>query len=165
MTRTKMVVVGLMLFTVQGAQGQETQLGHLKKDNPNELNVMFAQNEYCLGSYERIVNNELIKSRIKKLVEFAEMNVPILWVSITCTPMDSGTGLIFNIDVDFVRRVPAYNPQPGELSWTIITHSPSYGNHGYIRDSATETEQFISSALRGFVENALSDYLRINFDL
>lgn len=165
MTNLQMVVVGLLLFAPGYAQGQETPLGHLKKDHPNELHVLYSEGETCGGFYERIVNNELIRSRIKNMGPNSAFDVPFLWVGIACTPSSVGNGIIFNIDVSFLRMVRAWNRQPNELSWTLIAHSPGYGKHGFVRDTPAERERYISNILRQCVEDALSDYLRINFDL
>ena len=166
MIRIQMVVIGSLLFCASVfAQGQETPLGHLKKDNPNELHVLYSEGETCGGFYERIVSKELTRSRIKNIGPNSAFDVPFLWVGIACTSSSIGNGILFNIDVSFQRMVPAWNRQSNELSWTLIAHSPGYGKHGIVRDTPAERKRLISNILRQCVEDALSDYLRINFDL
>ena len=166
MTRIHIVVVGLIMSVSGFVQGQEeTPLGHLKKDKPNELFLSFHQDEICGDSYERIVNNELTQSRIKRMEEPPENGIPFLSVVIACTGDKKNT--VFSIVVTFQRKVPAWNQRPDKWikSWTFISHHPGYSKHGYIRDTPEERGRFISNHLRDTVEDALSDYLRINFDL
>ena len=162
----RLLFLGLLVCVAGNVQGHERPLGHLKKDNPNELVVLIGQGENCGDSYERIVNNQLIKSRIKKWEEAIGIDIPFLWVSVKCMRLKSGSGYIFKIETAFVRQVPAWNRQPEERSLTTITHKPEYGSYGFSSGiSTTENEQFISNTVRECVENSLADYLKTNFDL
>ena len=158
------LLVSLCMMT-GNVQGQGTPLGHLKKDNPNELFVLFMQDDACGDSYKRIVNNELAQSRIKKVDDPPGYDIPVLWVSISCMTAGSVTGIVFNIDVKFIRTVPAFSRQPEENTWTVISHSPGYGNYGFADRTPVTNEQHVSNLIRQCVENALTDYLKVNFDL
>ena len=55
MTPLRIVIHALMLIVAwgmvgEGAQAQtENPTGHLKKENPDELPVVFVQQDYCVG--------------------------------------------------------------------------------------------------------------------
>ena len=162
------VILGLLVslcMMTGNVHGQETPLGHLKKDNPNELIVLFNQHHDCVGSYEQVVNNVLAQSRIKRQEEPSGHDKVMLYVAVLCLPIKNRNGIVFNIEVNYVSKVPVIDPQPEEMSWTMITHSPKYGNFGFTTHDEFEAEQIITNSIRQFVENALTDYLKVNFDL
>ena len=162
------VILGLLVslcMMTGNVQGQETPLGHLKKDNPNELYVLFMQEDDCGDSYERIVNNELAQSRIKKVDDPPGLDIPALFVGISCATAGSVTGIVFDVNVVFIRTVPAFYRQPEENPWTVISHSPGYGDFGFADRTPVTNEQHVSNLIRQCVENALADYLKVNFDL
>lgn len=103
-------------MVVEGVQGQlEIPTVHLKKTNPNELYVLFSQLDDCEGSYEQVVNNELVQSRIKRAEDW-EINELLLIVDVICMPLDITSSIIYDPDVKFGGyRLSSYW-QPNEFT-------------------------------------------------
>ena len=162
------VVHGMLLaisicLMVPNVHGQdETPLGHMKKDKPSELFVVYIQSGNCGESFERIVDNELTQSHIKRTDVLPELDTVFLMVGIKCHELAEDIGVMFNVSVRFSRMVPTYNWQPGEMSWELIFHAKQYNHFGIAEDARSP---YVTSKLHEKVKDALSDYLRINFDL
>lgn len=164
----RIVVHALLLIfasgiAVNGAQGQEKKpLQHLKKGDPNEIYVNYAQDPDCKSMYEKVVDNELARSRIKRkpLWVFNEVS---LFVTVHCSERDSGQGFIFTLSVNFGKFAPA--EIEADRSFIVAYWEP--GQFGYYGVSTYDSEgtQMVRNYLRNAMEDALTDYLKANFDL
>ena len=164
----RIVVHALLLIlvsgiAVNGAQGQEKKpLQHLKKDDPNTIYVNYSQDPACKSMYEKVVDNELARSRIKRktLWDFNEVS---LFVTVHCSEKDSGQGFIFTLSVNFGKLVPA--EIESDRSFIIVYWEPGqFGSYG-VSTYDSEGTQMVRNYLRNAMEDALTDYLKANFDL
>lgn len=191
--------IGMILTTCQLYGQQEDSLSpnlsYLEKGNPEELYVIYGQHGDCGSSYERVVDNTLIMSRLKRKDVPAIFDTELyLTVNLNCMQTEDGRHQIYTINVIFAKTIYDYNPfeastipTPSEpdsldrsvdevtrrlakniydaLSGTAVYFDPfSYSRLGIVgTDDAGR--QFIENGLRSSLENALSDYLKVNFDL
>ena len=128
----------------------------LKKENPNELFAVSVATEHCpisIVDLDELVNSVLVRSRIRKKSAWAE-NELILSVEIGCT-LVSDSRWTFRYDVYFPRFSKR---ESGDLLETTTIDGKHYG-------IGTNDEDGIRSAMRRFVEDAITDYLKANFDL
>ena len=129
---------------------------HLKKENPNELWVSYYQSEDCPGSFDQVIDNEMTQSRVKQVYPDRITNTLILNVDIACLPFDDDRRFVFELDIYFFRWV--------EFLYVEERYLPDYGTIGYAPKNSSG-EQYLTNALRTKVEEALTDFLKINFDL
>ena len=80
-----------------------------------------------------------------------------------CSPVATGRPYIYSISAGFAEIVKVER-QTGRVL-AIVYHKPfSYGVYG-TTSSRDDVEETVRRALRKTVENALTDYLKANFDL
>ena len=168
MMRNRMtVILGLVVtlcMMTGNVQGQKTiNIDHLRKENPNEIWVLYFQDDDCSGNYEQIVEAELAQSRIKRK-EYYNYDETVLRVTLECMALSNEQNLVFNIDVYFGKFAEVINPEPDEYDFTPIMYFPNYGSLG-IAGTDSVGEQFIKNGVRDSVEAALTNYLKTNFDL
>jgi hypothetical protein len=140
----------LLLFPVLAAADPEPWM---KKNNPEELFYNVAVDDDCPlseNSLNSVVGGVLTRSRIKVKDGFEEGEL-VLTVNLAC--VDDGEVDIFDVTIRFDRL----SIRGDEL---IACHVFSdYGTFGQGR------RDFIQTSVKEGVENALTDYLRANFDL
>lgn len=128
----------------------------MEKEKPDELNVSVRVASYCEVTKQQIVeltSGVLTRSRIKFMTESADLN---MMVDLQCNSYQLAEGhVIFAIDVDFVRPVEVN----GELFWARMGPAADYAMYGVEKTSE------VLPAVREVIEEALTDYLRANFDL
>lgn len=141
----------LLLPALSFAEGDEW----LKKDNPNELAVI-ARTYNCPVStteLQDLAKGVLIRSRIKPLGGWTP-SVVALYAYIDCIkPADV---YVFRYDLYFARFSDSpFSDDP------VITHTPlwDYSNVGIGQAS------FITESIKLAIEEAITDYLKANFDL
>ena len=166
MRKRTTVILGLVISICMAAgniYGQTSRpQQHLQKDNPNELFVNYTQGDSCKGSYEYIVDNELVKSRIKRKT-FWEYDELILICRINCLELSGGVGHAFSINAAFGRLIEA---EPGASpSFVKQLYDPYwYGTIGRY-GTQVDFQSFVGDSFRSAIQQALTDYLRANFDL
>lgn len=165
---TSRIVVHALILTIawgmqiESVYGQSKfSKGHLKKYNPNELWVVFVQEDDCKGSYEQVIENELARSRIKRKTSWA-YNELSLEVIVRC--ITSNSDVFFTVDVHFTKNELPTDPKPGEYDFVTLHYMPGYGRYG-VSSNDKEGEYFIKNTLRESIEEAMTDYLKVNFDL
>ena len=158
-----LVLIFVSGLVVEGAQGQAKKpLQHLKKDNPNEIHVNYSHEPDCKTSHEQVVDNELAQSRIKRkpLWNFYEL---VLFVDVRCSETVPGREFLFMVTANFGRFEPA--EIVADRSFIIVYLEPgNFGSYG-ISTQGSKGNRTVRDALRNAVEDALTDYLTVNFDL
>ncbi len=159
-----------ILFTVllvgirTDVQGQmKDPTGHLKKIDPDEIFVAFSQMGDCPNSLEQVVDSELAQSRIKRK-ESWEYTELILYVKVNCLLLDNVPSTVYSVDIKFAEFVFPTSKQPDEYSFVLRTYESAYGTFGITSNNDSGT-QFLRSVTREALEEALLDYLKVNFDL
>jgi hypothetical protein len=123
----------------------------IKSPNPNELAYYAGVDEDCLADKSIISNTiegVLIRSRVKPSVAFYENNRTYLSVTLNCLEPENGKH-IFTLSIHFGKL----NPKPS------ILFDKSYGFFG------AGGKEFIIQNLKISTEQAVTDYLKANFDL
>ena len=144
-------------------QGNMPSIGHFKKTNPNEIFVDFIVDDGCNGTHEQVVDNELVRSRIKRKHQFSFGELK-LFVRVNCIQYNTGRNFIYDVDVRFGRYIIVTDPKPNTDGFYMVHYSPYYGVIG-ITSTGIQGEQVLRNNIRESVEKALTDYLRANFDL
>ena len=153
-----------MCMMVEFAQGQsDFPMGHLKKTNPNSIFVSYIEADDCGASYEQVVNNELAQSRIKRK-EYWEYDELMMRVKVNCMSLNNLPSIVYIVDVSFGRFMRPVNREPNELTFLPVLYQNMYGEFGITTDNS-EGQQFLRNSIREEVEKALTDYLKVNFDL
>ena len=130
-------------------------IGHLKKEDPNELFVFYAQNGECPGNYESVVNAQLAQSRIKKGIGWKYKEL-LLWVNIKCVDVSELIG--YSVSIYFGELIPSESG--AERNFIFRAYEPDrYSSFGLGDD------EYLRNVVRNYVEIALTDYLKANFDL
>ena len=123
----------------------------MKKENPNELYLMFLYEHECSiarESLEQPLTDVLARSRIRRL-QSVGIEIFIL-VSFACSEYEDN--VIYSFDIDFASV-------PSSYSSVVRYGSSSIGSFGVQpRDSAIRN-------LKERFEELIADYLRANFDL
>ena len=168
-----MAIRSLAIFTAMVAfmlpaqvQGQERELriptGHLKKANPNELYVVYNQEDDCTGTYETVVENELVQARIKRISRTV-FNEIYMVVDVDCLQLSDDDYQVYVLRVQFGIDTPITNPNPNEFPFSISYYQGGGAQYTFgVSPTAKET---ITNSLRRLVEASLADYLKANFDL
>ncbi|MCY3772792.1 MAG: hypothetical protein OXG98_12350 [Gemmatimonadetes bacterium] len=173
----RLVVVLLVAAVTFTATGQE-DAGELEeldgkrrqglyKSNPNELYVRHLPGsvcEYDQKEVEPLIDGILTRSRIKRmsLGEWARSRTSFdasLFLSVAVGCNDR----FFSIDVRFGRTV--YHPDLSSSEWWPLRfkmyHETPYGSYGIHNGNV----EYLQDAIKEGVESALTDYLKVNFDL
>jgi hypothetical protein len=124
----------------------------LKQSNPNTLGYYVNAGDECLGvssaELQEVVEGVFIRSRIKPVQDF---NQPIyLNVIMDCMEANSGNF----VAVDFSIRFARYNPKPA------ILYDWGYGAVG-----TASSKNFLLDQSKQMVEQAITDYIKANFNL
>lgn len=166
--KTIVSVLTILMFwmcsMVEVAQGQsDLPIGHLKKTNPNNIYVNYFETEDCGASFEQVINNELAQSRIKR-EEFWNHDELMMLVHVKCMPLSNRPSIVYIVDVSFGKFIRPVNRELNELNFLPVIFEDRYGVFGITSDDS-EGQQFLRNAVRDEVEKALTDYLKVNFDL
>lgn len=167
MKSPRIVIQALILIVAGGMVGEDVQaqtkkpLQHLKKENPNELYTSDIQSNDCVGSSESVLDAELTQSRIKRAPGWRYDEL-YLEVYVSCLKDDLGRGLTFNVFVAFGKTIRAEDD--AEPSWVRLYYEPfAYSTLALTGNDGAA--QYIRGVVRDKVEEALTDYLKANFDL
>ena len=146
-------IVLLMLFSHQAAHGAddpEWLKTAFKKDNPNELAYYAGTSDDSPIDDERvgdIIEGVLVRSRIKPLAD-AWTSAPLyLSVMVNCVKLE-GNNPVYQMEIAFGKRRPI-----------PILYDHNFGNIGI------GSKDFIESILKDKVEDAITAYIKVNFDL
>jgi len=149
------LIIILCLLPIAAIASADSQ-PWLKKENPNELFAVTVSTEHCpisVVDLDELVNGVLVRARIKKKSAWAE-NELLLSVEIGCKLL-SDSMWAFRYDV-FYSRFSL------DTSGNLIETTAIDGKHYGI---GTKDEDGMRSAIRELVEDAITDYLKANFDL
>ena len=131
----------------------------MKKDNPDELLLIFRVNEACPFSQDegrKIVTDVLTRARIKSLKP--ELGVsyhpPFFQVLATCTNVNPDS-YWFTYAIDFLGTAEAIDGVSYEVRWGDVT----------LGSSGVDNSTTLKNVLRQDVEDAITGYLKANFDL
>ena len=117
----------------------------------------------CPNTLEQVVDSELAQSRIKRK-ESWNYNELILYVKVNCLLLDNVPSTVYSVDIKFAEFVFPTNQQPDEYSFVLRVYESAYGTFGITSNNDSGT-QFLRNVTREALEEALLDYLKINFDL
>lgn len=123
----------------------------IKSPNPNELAYFADADEECpisTSGVRDIVEGIFTRSRIKPSELFYEKNRIHLSLTLNCLKRAKGN-FVFAYNVKFGK----YTPKPA------ILFDKDYGSYG------VGGKEFITQSLKTSTENAITDYLKANFDL
>lgn len=160
--RPSVIILFLFLATDLAAQeNSETELplGHLKKFNPNTLYVDYVSGEGCPGSYESDIDLILVQSRIRRMKkeEFKNSRTAMFDVSLH---LRSQCLKIADYITYFHIRAEFWKYSVEEE--TVITFPiPLIGVMGH----DVNAKEGLRKGIRRTMEQALSPYLKANFDL
>ena len=162
-------VLAVLLVTMTGpVTGQEKRpyWGHLKKDNPDELYFFIISEEDCpgtQGSYERVIEGELLRARIKRKHTWTVDEV-ILYCEIRCieTPQSSFQNHPWAIVLHFAVHLDVGVTEPDEDDRLMVLFYPGYGMFGSFSKGTLEDR--LKDTLRSKTADALTDYLEVNIN-
>jgi hypothetical protein len=124
----------------------------LKSPTPNQLAYWVDIASDCEITEDEaisLVDGVLIRSRIKPLSQSLGREASLyLNIRLYCLPVESRNP-IFQIAINFARWTP-YPP---------ILYENTYRNLGY------GDKEFVSQALKETIEDAITDFIKVNFDL
>ena len=137
----------------------------LRKENPDQLYVSYDQYGDCPFSEQSIVSmidGLLVRSRLKPISEKEWRNSDSTWfhlkVVVGCDD-DNKAPYIFDVSTRFCEEVTLQ--KPGERIRVFMEHIQGYGAWGTFNPDT----DYLRNAIRESVEDALTDYLKANFDL
>ena len=145
----------LAMIIVWGSAGA-AEAHWLKKDNPENLPTYVQVESACSftePSVRKIVERLLLLGRLQT-EDFGSSTEPLgLYISVNCVKpiIETEKGQLVQVDIYFMRHVP-------ELGRKVLEARP-YGFYG--RNQPTE----VLERLRAAVEDALAEYIQVNFDL
>jgi len=146
----KLILLVLMLPMVALSDPQPW----MKKDNPNELTAVPRLHPNCPITSDELsefINGILIRSRIKPGSNSSGLH---LYVDVQCTKPFLDDSFVGSIDVEFVSNL--VNPSQSFAFRYDYTGYSSFG----VGDKET-----LWDIVRDNIEDALTDYLKVNFDL
>jgi len=124
----------------------------IKSPTPNQLAYFIGVGSDCEITKDEaisLVDGVLIRSRIKPLAQsFGGEASLYLNIRLECLLMESRNP-IFQININFARWTP-YPP---------ILYDHIYGTMGY------GSKEYVSQNLKEYIENAITDFIKVNFDL
>ena len=153
------VVMLSTVFVAGTAVGQtdDKKLEHLRKPNPNDLVVIYYQNPVCSISEEEAeltIDGVLTRSRIKPIWSLYPLNLHlVVWAD--CLDDDTA----FVISVRFGEYASVKKPHGTERF--KMYHLDDYGSFGRHQGDSKYMMRYVKSS----VENAITNYLKANFDL
>ncbi len=143
----------LLLFSQPGQAGvPEWFYQSIKVDNPNQLAYCTKAAASCpvtTTDVEEIIEGVFIRSRVKplKLTEFEPENI-YLEVSLSCFEQNENH-FVYDFSIHFSRALP----------YPSVKFNWDFGYLGIGNDTA------ITIAIKGRVEDAITEYIKVNFDL
>jgi hypothetical protein len=149
----KVLLASILLLLSSAIAAQEEPdwfLQAIKSDTPGDLAHYIYVSEECSFTEERvksIVEGVFIRSRIKPIDNFGDKPIH-LEIAVECLPLE-GTNPIYSFSVFFSR----YNPRPS------IYYAYNFGTFGI-----GEIDDALQS-IKGSVEEAITAYIKANFDL
>ena len=174
----RVVLTALLLVAMYIGYPAAGQVAHyldvLKKDNPDELFVFYNQLGNCPfteDSIDSMIDGRLTRSRLQRIQ--SSMGVREdgfgLGIVLNCDDAKDDDGIyIFSVEGFFLERVTVQKPWgPMEV---FMVHHPlvfSYGKFGAFTHSSNgdKARETMRNAVRETLEDALTDYLKANFDL
>ena len=161
----------------QGEQGSEYDPVWLKVENPDTLFVNYFQAGECpftSESIETMIDGLLVRSRLKRragiLLSNNAPNSFHLSVTTTCDA-DNISPHIYSIREVFLEMATVQRPRqrpgaPRVRLEVLIAHYPlNYGYFGVYDPNTEQATGQLRNAIRKSVEDALTDYLKANYDL
>ena len=122
----------------------------LKRDNPDQLPVFVSVSDHCNmneGDALNTVRGVLIRSRIKPLTVPSAKDPFELTVNVSCTSNHRA----YAVTIDFTDI----------LNGAYVRYGTGYGRFGIYNGH----REFLSGEIEKTAENAITDYMKINFDL
>ena len=152
------ILAALLIATPGQVNGQTADL---QKSNPGELHVLFLFDNQCPNfkrEYQKIIDGELVRARIKESTTWPRIGELYLTVDIDCLSIEDRdgrkTGWFYLVERSF--KVFSTGPD------ILLTHNRilgySMGGPSPRHDAARE----IRRALREAVADILTDYLKAN---
>lgn len=141
----------------------------LKRENPDQLKVFYDQYGECPFTKESItsmIDGLLVRSRLKPATStewFSDSTHFSLDVNLSCGDSDDNPPQLFKISTRFSEKATLQKPLG--LLKVYMDHTPSYDVWGTYNRDREKSERFLRNAIRESVEDALTDYLKANFDL
>ena len=157
------ILTALLIIMPDPIVGQEKEpyIKYLKKYDPDVLALFSFLDDDCPGtrqSYEKIIEGELLRARIKR---GSYKNEELyLGVTVECTVGNGTQG--YSVDIYYGFDYTVVDAASDELGFYSTRFGSGYGFFGY--GSSIDTETTISDALRRSVSDALTDFLKANFD-
>ena len=150
------IVLLSSILSMTSAASYAAEVHFLTKDEPDTLFAMTFSGPDCPVASEeldRLVKGVMIRSRIKPAEHWMPLEV-VLAVNLKCLKLESNNP-IFDLSVRFVRL----SPTDDESLLVTSRFFEDYGNLG-IGDRS-----FISQSIKDSTEIAVTEYLKVNFDL
>lgn len=167
-----LAVVLLMVAVTTAAAGQEKKwsVKHLKKTDPDSLNVVVWPTDDCPGTketYERVVDGELLRARIKRTPTWRPYEVRLQAI-LECRRISDRTAFIYRTSVRFFAMYPVLDSAPDEEDYYVVHYADGFvigrGAFGFLPGyNSDKIERVLKTGLRDAVSDALTDYLRANF--
>ncbi len=168
-----MLLVATFLGYSETISGQTENLpSPLKVENPNTLHVDYKQYGKCpftKKSIDEMIDGLLVRARLKRSTAFvaglARSAKSGFWlrVEVLCD-RDEEPPFLYCVNVGFAEYVSI--ERSGETQRFLMYHNPyRYGSIGTYGKDNTKSTGFVRNAIRDRVEDALTDYLKANFDL
>ncbi len=153
----------------QGEQDPEYDPYWLKVENPDTLFVDYNQYGECpfgTESIEKTLDNLLVRSRLKRasLSHWLFNSTKFkLRIRVNCDDDDGRLSRLFNVSTSFREGITVQRPiGPVKID---VDHVPDYDRLGVYTPDREQNTDFLKNAIRDSVEDALTDYLKANFDL
>lgn len=144
-----------LLFLV-GSETYAAPQDWMKQDNPNELGKFVAvANDDCSITQEELnkaVDGEFLRARIKPVTSFSlHLNVEL-----TCIKVKNMNNSVLGVAMN-------YRVMFGTLKGAsfVSYEAATYGN---LQISSSESKEYRLNSVRNAVSNALTDYLKANFE-
>ncbi len=147
-------VVAAILFLLVGNVLADPQ-PWMERENADELLVDFSEARCPTGAYGSIIESVLAGARIRQATQ-GDQETIYLRIKLHCFPVEGGeVGFAYQFNVTFgiyqddVRLI--YEDYGSDVIGTLPPGSPGV--------------QFLENRLRTAVQEAITDYLKANFDL
>ena len=131
----------------------------MKKEDPNSIYLSYAQGDACPGAYEDVVSGALVRARMKRQPHWMAGEL-VLTVGVSCLKDDQDALVVYAITVKFGRFV-INRQDDSDFDLALYDFTP-YDVFGFVGKNHWEK---IRGYVRDAVEEALTDYLKANFDL
>jgi hypothetical protein len=147
---TKTTLVASLALLPFAAAAQIDTVGDLKRAKPDELALGLILDDDCDESQDEfltLAQSVLIRSRIKPLGASTSPDGFHLKVVVDCLERKS----FFSVSAHFLALI----------NGNLVRH----GNGYYVYGTISEDPAFLKSNFRQTVEDAITDYSKVNFDL